>query len=239
MAILSMMIAIHRRDDGPFFKFLSFIGWLSMFTSRVILFSVAFTIIGPYFIIPLSIHVLFFTVWVYNIAIDSFRSERIFVSNSRRVMTGILVLPFFGIASLFLWPIMFQLKEHNRPKKFLLVIVVENLFLMTGFSIWFLRSLPSERSTGLTDHTFSWVLLASLVTTAVGSLFIYTYACLKPYLTDRIVRHDNVKGIETKCYGVYYEFFEILFNLPRVELDEQVLQELRSSEMHRNLFGQR
>ena len=238
-AILSMMIAIRRRDDGPLPKLLSFVGWFCIFLARTLIFSVTTSIFGPYILIPLGLHVLFFTVWIYKIAIDSFRSERIFVSNIRRFLTAILVLFFFGIPSLFLWPIMFQLKENGRPIKFLVTIIVENLVLLLFCLIWFMTSLPTDSTSHIMSQTWMWFLLTILVTTIVGCLFVYLYVCLKPELTDRVVRHDIIKGIESKNFGVYFEFFEILFRLPDVENDVQDLGELRESDMYQNIFGKR
>ncbi|CAG2122532.1 unnamed protein product, partial [Medioppia subpectinata] len=56
LCVLSMMIAVRRRDDGPLTAVLSFVGWLSLFVSRVIVFSLIGSVIGIYVIILALIH---------------------------------------------------------------------------------------------------------------------------------------------------------------------------------------
>lgn len=62
--IFSLMIALRRKDDGPVTRTLSWIGWPLLFASRFLVFSLVATQIHYWLFLFLSLHILFFSIWV-------------------------------------------------------------------------------------------------------------------------------------------------------------------------------
>ena len=184
--IFSMLVATRRRDDDLFAKVLSFVGWYATFVSRITLFSICFVVIGEYFIIGLVCHVLCFSVWIYCIAIESYRKRRVRVNNCKRMILALIVFLFFGIPSLMLWPILFDLKESQRTTKYLLITIIENLFLIF---VLFVCS-EAQVSVGQTYVTPIWILASLIGFTLIGPLFLSLYLYWKPSLTDQVARHN-------------------------------------------------
>lgn len=255
-----MLIAVRRRDDGPLTSVLSFLGWSSLIISRILVFSFTASRIHGYVFLFCAVHVIFFTVWIHRIAMESHREpegrnnpwtdrrkepepeernnswtdrrkepeleERNspWTDRRKRSSLALLVFLFFGIPSLVIWPIMFQLKEKRRPFIFLMIIAFENLFLL---AVWFICEISDK--TGEFSSTKTAIVATILLTTLSGTLFLSFYTLCKPKFTDQIVLHDiraeettnsiNLNGLSSRTwnatkYGIYYEFCDLVFKLP-------------------------
>lgn len=227
LSVFSMLIAIRRRDDGILTGMLSFIGWISMFTSRVVVFALALTLFRVWFVPFFVVHAVGFSIWVYNIAVESHNeaTDTQVTDNpetrpvqKNRFHLAILVFLFFGLPSLVLWPIMFQLKEKKRPLVFLFVNTVENAVLLV---VWYFC-----KSTNSPMDMYS--LLVVVIGTLVADLFLSGYILCKPKLTDQVVLHD-MRYQDTESFGIYYEFCDIVFRLKVRRQFTEELEEVRKS----------
>ncbi|OTF71532.1 XK-related domain containing protein [Euroglyphus maynei] len=209
LSIFSMLIAIRRRDDGLA------TGWTSMFTSRILVFALAAIVFKQWIILLCLIHVVGFTIWVYKIAMEALdedpQADR---SKKRGFGTVVMIFFFFGLPSLVMWPYMFHLKEKQRPMRFLFIILIENVILV---SLWF--GLYSTKS-----KTDNYWLMAVIITTVVATLFLSIYFYCKPSKVDQVVLHD-MRYTDTESFGIYFEFCDIVFNL-RVEKEVKELLEI-------------
>ena len=227
MSIFSMLIAVRRRDDGLLTGILSLFGWASMFGSRIAIMSLVTTIIRGWIVLLCFVHALAFTIWIYGIAIESYyenpddqeESDR---GNTRgprnRFQLWILTFLFFGVPSLVMWPIMFQLKEKNRPMIFLNVVAVENILLML-FWYFMKGTLVQQEKT---------ILMFVIVTSLIAMVFLSLYVCCKPKLTDQVVLND-MRYTSTESFGLYYEFCDIVFNLKVTKRFQEELQTIRTN----------
>lgn len=213
--------------DELFQGFLSFVGWIAMFASRVFVFAMASMVIGRYISVVALVHALFISVWVYRIAIESHttaldsETEVDDVAPPRPVHQNktklfMLVFLFFGIPSLVLWPIMFQLKERKRPLWFLLIATVENAALLT---LWYVF----HKATSTTDQ---YLMLSVIGCTVLANLFISGYVCCKPSFTDEVVLYD-MRFSQTESFGIYFEFCDVVFNLKVRKVFQQELEKIR------------
>ncbi len=116
-----------------------------------------------------------------------------------------MVFLFFGLPSLLIWPIMFQLKENQRPLKFLFIIAIENLF-----GLWFIFQF-NQNQTLLQTHKLLGI--GVVFATILATFFLICYTMCKPELTDQVVLHE-IRTNYSKSYGLYYEFCDIVFKLP-------------------------
>ncbi|RWS02339.1 hypothetical protein B4U79_14753, partial [Dinothrombium tinctorium] len=214
LSILSLMFAVRRRDDGPLTSVLSFFGWISLITARVIAIALVSSFFKTWTLVLCTFHAVLVSIWIYKIAIASHEKEtnEIIVksraisieSKRQRVTLWWLVFWFFGFPSLVYWPIMFQLKEHRRPEKFLTITFVENMFLLC---LW-LAVAPNK-------HEAMQIKLAIgvLAASVFGILCLLIYITCKPKYTDLLVLHE-MKVENAHSYGIYYEFCDIVFRLP-------------------------
>lgn len=141
--------------------------------------------------------------------------------------TALLVFLFFGIPSLLIWPMMFQLRQKKRPYIFLGLIALENIILLT---IWYFASYTAMKIQTEKTITFNLAFICS-ITTLTGVIMLMLYACCKPKLTDQVVLHNireqrayenngevyhgqTTRSINATQYGVYYEFCDLVFRLP-------------------------
>lgn len=242
-----MMGAVRRKDDGPLTKTLSILGWSSLLISRILVFTFAAAHLKSWIFIFCLVHVLAITVWVYKIAIESHQqlstdgtSNDVSSDTRKRSSLALLVFLFFGIPSLVFWPIMFQLKQKRRPLIFLLIMAIENLFLL---GLWFIIELSTV---GQLTNIKAYIVAAIVCLTVSGCLFLSGYIFCKPKFTDEVVLHDirqsraeeeaekfiSLNGISSKTwnatkYGIYYEFCDLVFNLPASKRVEKGLQEVR------------
>jgi len=220
------MIAVRRRDDGLLTGLLSFIGWLSLFISRVVVFTLIASFIGIYIVIFFLIHALSMSIWIYSIAIESYRlhlstnqtQER--TTTRKRISVFIMVLVLFGLPSLLIWPIMFQLKENRRPLKFLFIITIENMALL---GLWFVFQFNQNQT--LQQLTDTRVLLV-VFGTLLADLFLTSYTICKPKYTDQVVLHE-MRTNYSKSYGLYYAFSDIVFKLPNTQRIGEELKRVR------------
>lgn len=247
LSVRSMLVAVRRKDDGWMTRCFSSVGWLSLILSRVLVISLAATIMHGKIVLLALVHILAFSIWIYLIAIKSHLKNTIsesaenmdqWATTRKRVTTGLMVILFFGIPSLFIWPMMFQLREKSRSIKFLLVIVIENALLLT---IWFLCKGYKTFSSIETWETLIVVII--FFTTFFGTLFLLLYVLSKPEFTDLVVLADiresrakqspnldgaNSHSLETLQYGIYYEFCDLVFNLPSTDQMASGLKEIRT-----------
>lgn len=128
------------------------------------------------------------------------------------LLAQILIL--FALPSLFYWPIMFNLKLHYRPFKYLVLILSENFVLIPA--IWL--ALAS------TATLAQWYLLSAVGGfSIIGFMFISLYVCCKPSLTEYFARADELyKHAEQS--GIYYEFCSRVFKMP--DLGKESFQRL-------------
>lgn len=247
LSVMSMMIAVRRRDDGPLTGVLSLFGWSSLIISRVLAISLAATQLHAWIALFALLHVLAVSVWVYGIAVESHTrpdnaesdDSHQWTDSRKRISTAIMVFLFFGIPSLVIWPIMFQLKEGRRPFIFLMVMTAENL-LLTG--IWFI----GQSGTGFSlDNSQVILLVAVFVLTLTGVFLLLIYVFCKPKYTDQVVLFDirearaqesttlikdnipNSRVSNATQYGIYYEFCDLVFKLPETQKLASDLEEIR------------
>lgn len=118
------------------------------------------------------------------------------------LLSQILIL--FSLPSLFYWPIMFNLKLHCRPFKYLVLILAENFVLMPA--IWF--TLSSIATLG------QWYLLGAVGGfSIIGFIFVSLYVSCKPSLTEYFARADELFN-EAEKSGIYFEFCSRVFKMP-------------------------
>lgn len=170
---------------------LSFLGWLSIFVSRIVVFGLAASYIGGFLIILCLIHAVAVSIWVYSIAIESYHlhsstNQTHTWTFRKRASIAILVFLFFGVPSLLIWPIMFQLKENRRPLVFLFIITIENICLLL---IWFAFQVSltrdvAELTTSLTT-THSILVTVVVLCTLSGVFFLTCYSLCKPKLAGK------------------------------------------------------
>lgn len=118
LCVISFMYVTKRKDDGWLTGSISYVGWSLLMGSRVLLFCLIIFYIHYWLILFCVLHVVLFSIWVFNIAIESYAVSSSsaeattdqFSSLRKRGSLALLVLFFFGIPSLLYWPIMFQLK---------------------------------------------------------------------------------------------------------------------------------
>ncbi|RWS20278.1 hypothetical protein B4U80_07668, partial [Leptotrombidium deliense] len=208
LSILSLLLAIRRRDDGPLSLIFSFLGWIMLIIARVFVLSMVSSFFHFWTLLFCVLHAVLVTVWIYRIAIESHskntndtihKSSAIPVNTIRqRVTLWLLTFWFFGFPSLLYWPIMFQLKEHRRPQKLLMITFCENALMLC---IWLLF-IGGFRNM----NTFEISLAVSvLFSTIIGVIFLSFYIMWKPKYTDLLVLHE-MKVENSHNYGIYYEF---------------------------------
>lgn len=123
------------------------------------------------------------------------------------------IFTLFSIPSIFYWPIMFNLKWHQRPFKYLVLILIENFIMIP--TIW---SHPT-----VTDSFRFNLLGAGGAFSIVGFIFIALYIACKPSLTEYFARADELFN-EAERSGIYYEFCSRVFKLP--DLNKQAFKRL-------------
>lgn len=249
--IVSLLIAVRRRDDGPLTFALSSIGWGAIFASRIIVIAMAFVHIGWRLMLTLcAAHVVGIAVWIYKIAIDSHNDEPgesdewrwhpdqqqpngagsvelesadakanaqselerqtkqtsqwTYLEHATLIMQ---IFTLFALPSLFYWPIMFNLKNHFRPFKYLLLIMSENFILIPA--IWLTMSASATAG--------QWYLLGAVGAFSIlGFVFISLYVSCKPTLTEYFARADELVNDAEKA-GIYFEFCSRVFKMPDLQ----------------------
>lgn len=233
--IASLLIAVRRKDDGPLTLGLSMLGWGAIFASRIIIIALAFVHVGWVIMASLvMLHTLGVTIWIYKIAVDSHNQrpsenetliwERESESEMKREGNGhwwtikgwstmehlillIQIYTLFALPSLFYWPIMFNLRFHCRPLKYLVVILTENFLLIPA--VWF--SISAAATLG------QWYLLGAVgAFSIVGFIFVFLYVSCKPTLTDYFARADHIFNAAEQS-GIYFEFCSRVFKMPNLE----------------------
>lgn len=124
------------------------------------------------------------------------------------------ILSLFAVPSLFYWPIMFNLKFHCRPFKYLVLIMTENFILVPA--IWL--SISSTATAG------QWYLLGAVGGfSIIGFVFVSLYVSCKPSLTEYFARADELFN-EAEKSGIYFEFCSRVFKMP--DLSKQCFRRL-------------
>lgn len=114
------------------------------------------------------------------------------------------ILTLFALPSVFYWPIMFNLKLHYRPFKYLVLILSENFVLVAA--VWF--TVSSTATIG------QWYLLGAVGGFSImGFIFVSLYVCCKPSLTEYFARADELFN-EAEKSGIYFEFCSRVFKMP-------------------------
>lgn len=114
------------------------------------------------------------------------------------------ILSLFAIPSLFYWPIMFNLKLHCRPFKYLVLIMTQNFILIP--IIWL--TISSTATAG------QWYLLGAVGSfSIIGFVFVSLYVSCKPSLTEYFARADELFN-EAEKSGIYFEFCSRVFKMP-------------------------
>lgn len=136
---------------------------------------------------------------------------------------------------------MFQLKENNRVLKWLIIISLENMALLAIFFYF-----QTQASVSL-QTVLIRILYGIAVATFCGVVLILFYLFCKPKYTDQVVVYEIRENRESSQpaptfsrisesmktagnsiqYGIYYEFFEIVFKLPSTHKIRSDLQEIR------------
>lgn len=235
VVVVSLLIAVRRKDDGPLTLGLSMIGWGSLFAARIIIVALSFVHIGWKIMgAVVLLHCLGITSWIYKIAVDSHNgksSELEALIYSRQIedrknnrereeslpsfviknwsigehlVLIVQIFNLFALPSLFYWPVMFNLRLHCRPLKYLLLVLIENSLLIT--TVWL--TISPNATAG------QWYLLCAVGGfSIVGFIFIFLYVSCKPTLTDYFARSDHLfNGAEQA--GIYFEFCSRVFKMP-------------------------
>lgn len=223
LTLISMLVAVRRRDDGILTGTLSIVGWLCITVSRAVSIALATTVIHSWTILFCVIHGTVISLWVTRIAIGTYHtndhpSTTVF-SFKRKVAMFFLVFAVFGLPSLTFWPIMFELRKHKRPLIFLLVLLLENV-LLVGIWVWGKKEVGWNRH----DHVLVFVAAGFFV---LGAFFVLFYICCKPKYTDHVVYHD-MKAQNADSFGMYFEFCDVAFKLTRKQELETKLKEVRA-----------
>lgn len=136
---------------------------------------------------------------------------------------------------------MFQLKENNRVLKWLIIISLENMALLAAFFYF-----QTQASVNLQTFLIR-ILYGIAVATFCGVVLILFYVFCKPKYTDQVVVYEIRENRESSQaaptfskisesmktagnsiqYGIYYDFFEIVFKLPSTHKIRNDLQEIR------------
>lgn len=72
LCIISFMYVTKRKDDGTLTGVISYLGWSLIMGSRVLLFCLIVFYIHYWLILFCVLHVVCMSVWVFNIAIESY-----------------------------------------------------------------------------------------------------------------------------------------------------------------------
>lgn len=224
LTLMSMMAAVRRKDDGILTGFLSITGWLSIMISRSIAISLATTAIHGWMIIICLLHGIIISFWLLQVAIQTSKEESptTLLSSKKKLAIFFLIFSVFGLPSLTYWPIMFQLKENKRPLIFLLILLVENIIFTVLWLIYRENSLWGKH-----DYILVSVMAGGYI---IGALFIMFYIFCKPKYTDQVVYHD-MKIRNADSFGMYFEFCDIAFKLPRRQEVEVKLRKIREQDV--------
>ena len=248
LCAISFMYVCKRKDDGWLTRIVSYTGWFLLMTSRVLLFCLIIFYIHYWLILFCVMHIVCMSVWIFNIAIESYAvssssvsanpTTEQFSSLRKRGSLAVLVLFFFGVPSLIYWPIMFQLKENNRVLKWLIIISLENMVLLAIFFYF-----QTQASVNLQVFLIR-ILYGIAIATFCGVFLILFYVFCKPRYTDQVVIYEiresnqiaptfsklneslKVAGNSVQ-YGIYYDFCDIVFKLPSTHKIRNDLQEIR------------
>ncbi|XP_022667053.1 uncharacterized protein LOC111252816 [Varroa destructor] len=232
LAVLSLIKALQRRDDGCLTKTLSFIGWVSYCASRALAFALLSSALGGAVVIGVILsHTGVATALVFKIIKDSHCEERERALKEgctpnlpAKTNNGVLVvLAFFlfGLPSIMYWPMMFVFKRKLFVFCFLSAGVIENLLCTLAWFIWKNPQLDHKLSTKFA--------LAVIVLTALGTVFIVLYTLLKPELSDRVVL-SHILETNSNRYGIFYDFCKavhVLRVVKDIDYRREQLQRLR------------
>lgn len=153
---------------------------------------------------------------------EEIEQERPLVTNqwscAEHVVLLAQVFTLFAIPSLFYWPIMFNLKTHARPFKYLVLIMSENFILIPA--IWL--TISSTATPG------QWALLCAVGGFSIfGFVFVSLYICCKPDLTEYFARADELFNQAERC-GIYFELCSRVFKMP--DLSKHAFKRLMNQE---------
>lgn len=168
------------------------------------------------------------SIWIYSIAVESYdlhssTNQTQIWTTRKRISVAIMVFLFFGLPSLLIWPIMFQLKENRRPLKFLLIITIENIALL---GLWFVFQFNQNQTLQQLTNTHVLLVIGVVCATLLAALFLTGYIICKPKYTDQVVLHE-MRATNTESYGIYYEFCDIVFKLPNTQRIGEELKRVR------------
>lgn len=221
LTLMSMLAAVRRKDDGILTGILSVTGWLCIMVSRAVAISLATTTIHGWMVLICFLHGVLVSLWVSSIAITSSKEagESEPFSIKRKLAYFFLVFTVFGLPSLTYWPVMFQLKKRKRPLIFLFILLLENALFL---ALWYFLRDRSEWAQH--DYVLTSLLVGGYI---AGTLFILVYICCKPKYTDQVVYHD-MKIRNADSFGMYFEFCDLTFCLPKTHSVEVKLQRVRA-----------
>ena len=124
------------------------------------------------------------------------------------------IFTLFAMPSLFYWPVMFNLKLHLRPFKYLVLILTQNFLLIAA--IWF--TVSQSATVG------QLYLLGAVGALSIGGfVFIALYISCKPTLTEYFAQADVQYNNAETC-GIYFEFCSRVFKMP--DLSKRSFQRL-------------
>lgn len=218
LIILSMMLAVRRKDDGCLTTFLSFTGWTLIAASRSLTLALAATKIHGGIIAFCLLHASIITIWLVPICWKSYSETEL--SYHRKFSTTLLIFFIFGLPSLIYWPILFQLKKNKRPFIFMIILSLENIGLLC---IWYF--LTENKQWNVYNTYFITVTVGGFI---LGFVFILLYMYIKPKYTDQVVYHD-MKVENASSFGMYFEFCDATFKLPVSQWIDSNLQQIRQS----------
>lgn len=117
------------------------------------------------------------------------------------------------------------MKERKRPYIFILICALENV---ASFLIWYFGRKMSDNKNHeeltIPDYACLAILFGGLV---VGSLCLTAYIVCKPKYTDQVVMYE-MKVENANSYGIFYEFCDATFKLPRTDKIGRNLHRIRN-----------
>lgn len=236
LCVFSFIYVCKRSDDGWLTRTVSYLGWILLMGSRVMLFCLIVFYIHYWLILFCLIHILCFSIWIFNIAIESYAvssssaetTTNRFSSLRKRASLALLVFFFFGLSGLLYWPIMFQLKG-NRLNHWSRTLLIHFIAIKVDdfIAIWiddfnwcfsfFLILLEANRP-------LKYLIIISLENMALLGIFFYFQTQASVNLQVFLIRILYGIAISTFC-GVFLILFYV-FCKPKYT-DQVVLFEIR------------
>ncbi|RWS10161.1 hypothetical protein B4U79_12784 [Dinothrombium tinctorium] len=193
LSISSLMASVRREDDGLITCFLSLIGWLCVFISRILVFSLIAKYIDYWLIVLCSIHIIAFSIWIYNIS-DAKDNKCLTQKKRPFIFLGVIVVENALLSSLWAYYNFIDLKQPFSDQQIVLIFAV-GVTTLAGFVFIAIYSICKLKLTRL----------SGVYNAEANTLMILT-------ASDSITQdRANKEAIKTCDYGIYSDFCDMDF----------------------------